>query len=68
MEAGRVSASGGPRNVYFCVVTKRHLCIPAARDPAQLSPATSPDVPASFVTGPNWLQTGGSLNGTPAAT
>lgn len=28
MEAGRVSASGGPRNVYFCVVTKRHLCIP----------------------------------------
>lgn len=59
---GRVLAGGSPRSIYFCAGTKHDLCIPATRAPAQLSPATSPDVPASFVMGPNWLQTRGSLN------
>lgn len=55
----RWPVEAGPRSVYFCVVTKCDLCVPPVRDPPQLSPATSPDVPVSFIMGPNGLQTSG---------
>lgn len=51
-----------PRSIYFCVMPKCDLCVPAVRHPAQPSPATSPDVPASFVLGPNWPQTSSFWN------
>lgn len=64
----RWPVEAGPRSIYFCVVTKCDLCVPTVRDPPQLSPATSPDVPMSFIMGPNGLQTSGFLSWTPAAT